>query len=367
MSERRTSGFVAGRVLGAPVIVQPSTLVMLAVLAYIFASTGGQTTARTLSIGFLLAASLVGSVLLHEVAHAIAARAFGRKVTEIVLTLWGGHTSFDASGLTPLVNGVTALAGPAMNLVIAGVARLALDLTNTGGLAGDVLAYVAWANVLLAVFNVLPGIPMDGGRVLESIVWGATGNRNKGTLVAAWMGRVVAVAVVVYSFAAPFLQGRRPGLTDIIVALIIFSVLWPAASSAIRYSKAMLQRDGLTVASLMIPAVGVSYTVTVEGSRRAAEAAGVSEIVVLGADDVPAGRFPLDLTDQVPAESRDATSLQSVTTPIPRGAAIEQSAASDVLIPELRQWWGKTDVLVVVDGTSVVGILRLVDVVAALS
>ena len=367
MSERRTSGFVAGRVLGAPVIVQPSTLVMLAVLAYVFASAAGQTTARTLSIGLLLAASLVGSVLLHEVAHAIAARAFGRKVSEIVLTLWGGHTSFDATGLTPLVNGVTALAGPAMNLVIAGVARLVLGVSDMGGLAGDVLAYVAWANILLAAFNVLPGIPMDGGRVLESIVWGATGNRNKGTLVAAWVGRFVAVAVVVYSLGSPLLQGRRPGITDIVVALIIFSILWPAASSAITYSKAMLRRDGLTVAALMVPAVGVSYGVTVEGSRRIAGAAAVTEIVVLGADEVPAGRFPLDLTEQVPAEARDTTSLQSVTTPIPRGAVIDQSATSEVLIPELRQWWGKTDVLVVVDGTSVVGILRLVDVVAALS
>jgi len=367
MSERRTSGFVAGKVLGAPVIVQPSTLVMLAILAYIFASSAGQTTARTLSIGLLLAASLIGSVFLHEVAHAIAARAFGRKVTEIVLTLWGGHTSFDASGLTPLVNGVTALAGPAMNLVIAGAASLALNMTNTGGLTGDVLAYVAWANVLLAVFNVLPGIPMDGGRVLESLVWGATGNRHKGTLAAAWVGRVVAVVVVVFSFASPLLQGRRPGLVDVVVALIIFSVLWPAASSAITYSKAMLRRDGLTVATLMTPAVGVSYTVTVEGARRAAEVAGVREIVVFGADDVPAGRFSYDLTDQVPPGTRDSTSLQSVTSPIPRGASIGQSATSDVLIPELRQWWGKTDVLVVVDGTSVVGILRLVDVVAALS
>ncbi len=367
MSEHRTSGFVAGRVLGAPVIVQPSTLIMLAVLAYIFASAGGQTTARTLSIGLMLAVSLVGSVLLHEVAHAIAARSFGRKVTEIVLTLWGGHTSFDATGLTPLVNGVTALAGPAMNLVIAGAARLTLAVTDVGGVAGAVLAYVAWANVLLAVFNVLPGIPMDGGRVLESIVWGATGNRNKGTLVAAWVGRFVAVAVVVYSLGAPFLRGRRPGLIDVVVALVIFSILWPAASSAINYSKAMLRRDGLTVAALMIPAVGIPYTVTVEGARRLAETAGVGEVVVLGADDVPAGRFPLDLTDQVPHETREATSLQSVTTPIPRGASIDKSSSADVLIPELRQWWGKTDVLVVVDGTSVVGILRLVDVVAALS
>jgi hypothetical protein len=254
-----------------------------------------------------------------------------------------------------------------MNLVIAGIAWLTLQLTGASGLAGNVLAYLAVANVLLAIFNVLPGIPMDGGKVLESIVWGATGNRNKGTLVAAWVGRFVAIAVVVYSLANPILQGRTPGLIDVVVALMVFSILWPAASSAIAYSKAMLRRDGVTVAALMVPAVGVSYTVTVEGSRSIAEAAGVREIVVLGADDAPAGRFPFDLTDQVPAEARDSTSLQSVTTPVPRGAAIEQSASADVLIPELRDWWGKTDVLVVVDGPTVVGILRLVDVVAALS
>jgi len=358
---------VAGRVLGAPVIVQPSTLVMLALLSYLFASAAGETTARTLSIGLMLAASLIGSVFLHEVAHAIAARAFGREVEEIVLTLWGGHTSFDARGITPMVNGVTALAGPAMNLVIAGVARLTLDVTGVGGLPGAVLAYMAWANLLLAIFNVLPGIPMDGGRVLESAVWGATGNRYKGTLVAAWAGRAVAVGVVIYVFAAPLLQGRTPGLIDIIGAVFVFSILWPAASSAIAFSKSMLRRDGLTVGALMDRAVAVPYTVTVHGARQAAEEAGVQEIVVLGADGAPAGRFSYSLTEQIPAESRDHTSLQSVTTPVPRGADIAASATSDVLIPQLREWWGKTDVLVAREGDAVVGILKLVDVVAALS
>jgi len=367
MSETRTKGIVAGRVFGAPVIVQPSTLVMLAVLSYLFASAAGETTARTLSIGLTLAASLVASVFLHEVAHATAARAFGRKVEEIVLTLWGGHTSFDARALTPMVNGVTALAGPAMNLVIAGVAEVALQVTHAGGLAGTVLAYLAWANVLLAVFNVLPGIPMDGGRVLESAVWGATGSRYKGTLVAAWAGRAVAVGVVVYVFATPLLQGRAPGLVDIVVAIFVFSVLWPAASSSIAFAKAMLRRDSVTVGALMARAVAVPYTATVEVARHAAESSGVEEIVVLGADGAPAGRFSMDLTEQVPAEARGVTSLQSVTTPIPRGAYIEASAASDVLLPQLREWWGKTDVFVVREGESVVGILRLVDVVAALS
>ncbi len=203
MEERRTKGILVGRILGAHVIVQPSTLVMLALLAYIFASASGETTTRTLSIGAPLAVALMGSVLLHEIAHAIAARLFGRSVKEIVLTLWGGHTSFESSDMTPTVNGVTAAAGPAMNLVIAGAASASIAVTDLGGLAGDLVSYIVWANLLLAAFNLLPGIPMDGGRVLESVVWALTRSQHRGTVVAAWGGRAVAVGVVVYSIASP--------------------------------------------------------------------------------------------------------------------------------------------------------------------
>ena len=357
---------VVGRVLGAPVIVQPSTLVMLAILSFVFASRSGETTARSLSLGLALAIVLFGSVFLHEVAHAIAARAFRRTVSEIVITLWGGHTSFEANGLTPVVNGVTAIAGPIMNLIIAAAARMVLVTTPVDGLAEAIIAYVAWANVLLAIFNVLPGIPMDGGRVLESAVWAGTGNRHRGTLVAAWGGRVIAVAVVVYSLGVPLLQGRRPGIIDAVGAILIFSILWPAASSAIGYSRSMLRRDQVCTRSLMVRAVGVPYTATVAEARSAAEQAGVAEVVVLGADGVPAGRFAYDLTHEVPDASRASTTLQSVTTPVPRGATIEPDADATALLPALREWWGRTDVWVVTDGEAVVGIVRLVDVVAAL-
>lgn len=366
MTERRTSGLVVGRVLGAPVIVQPSTLLMLAILSFVFAASAGETTTRSLSIGLGLAVALFLSVFLHEVAHAVAARAYKRKVSEIVITLWGGHTSFESKDLTPVVNGVTALAGPVMNLLIAAVARGVLAFTPIDGLAGAIVAYVAWANVLLALFNILPGIPMDGGRVLESLVWAGTRSRNRGTWVAAWGGRVVAVGVVVYSLGGPFLQGRRPGVVDAVAALLVFSILWPAASAALAFSRSMLHRDAVTSKGLMVGAVGVPYTLTVAQAREAAEAAGVGEIVVLGADSVPAGRFPYALTDQVPEAARAFTTLQSVTTPVPRGAEIAADADASALLPALREWWGKTDVWVVTDGGSVVGIVRLVDVVAAL-
>lgn len=355
-----------GRVLGAQVIVQPSTLLMLALLSYVFASASGETTASTLSIGALLAVALMGSVLLHEFAHAIAARSFGRTVKEIVLTLWGGHTSFESHDMTPTVNGVTAAAGPVMNLVIAGAASATMAFTHLGGVAGAVVSYVAWANVLLAVFNLLPGIPMDGGRVLESIVWAFTRNRNRGTIVAAWGGRVVAIGVVVYSIAGPFLSGHRPSLTSVVVAVLVFSILWPAASAALAFSSTMLRRDGVSAAGLMRAAVAVPYTFSVHEALAAAAAAGVQEVVVLGADTAPAGRFPVEQARAVPESARLTTSLQSVTTPVPRGSEIPAGAPSDVMIPALREWWGKTDVWVVRDGEVVVGIVRLVDVLAAL-
>jgi len=359
--------------LGARIVVQPSTLVMLAVLSFLFASAGGQTTSRTLAIGFILAASLMVSVFLHELAHAIAARALRRRVSEIVLTLWGGHTSFDSKDLTPAVNGITALAGPVMNLVIALGTRGAVMVTEDGSLTELVISYVAWANVFLAIFNLLPGIPMDGGRVLESIVWAATRNRNRAMVVAAWGGRVVAVLVCVYVVGAPLLRGDRPDVYDAIVAMVMFSILWPSASAALRFARLMQRRDTFSMSRVMQRAIAVPYQASVADALAQAHAAGVGgeasvrTVVVVGADGVPAGRFELAATDEVPANLRAATSVQALTVPLPRGAHVGAHASTDELLAQVRQWWGKTDVLIAMNDDVVVGVVPIADVAAAFS
>lgn len=364
MTQRRTQGMVVGKAFGAPIIVQPTTFLMVAIVAYLFASSGSAPTARSLAIGVVLALSLMVSVLLHELAHAAAARAFGRSVSEIVLTLWGGHTSFEAKNLTPLVSATTAVAGPIMNLVIAAVTGI-FGAALSDSLAGQMLLSVAWANGLLAAFNLLPGLPMDGGRVVEAVVWGATKNRLRGTWLAAWGGRVVALGVVLTVIAVPLIQGRQPDMWNAMMGLAVAFLLWPAASAALKFASVMIKREALTVRGLMREAVPMPYDTTIADATRALSET-VADIVVLGADGTPAGTVAVSSLSDVPEDQRAATSLQAMTVALPRGAVIDASFTAEEIIPPLREWWGRTERWVVLEQGQVVGVVALSDVVAAL-
>jgi len=363
-----TRGISLGRIRSARVVVQPSTLIMLVLLAFLFSSSAvGGVTQRAFSLGLLMAVLLFVSVFLHELAHAIAAWSFRREVKEIVLTLWGGHTTFDSRGMTPLVSGVTAIAGPVANGVIAVLCWTVAGAHVLEGTAQNLLEWVVIANILLAAFNLLPGIPMDGGRVLESIVWAATDNRNRATIVAAWTGRVIAVGVLVGSLALPvLLLSRSPGIYDLLFGVLIFSVLWPAANTALKVARSLQRRENTTAGSLMVVAVGVPYSASVADAVAAAERAGAAEVVVQAADGAPAGHFPLATAAAVPAELRSSTGLQAVTSPIPRGAIVAPWIEGDELVEQLRRWHGATDVWVVVENDRVVGVVPLAAVFSAL-
>jgi Zn-dependent protease len=314
----------------------------------------------------LLAVLLFVSVFIHELAHAIAAWSFGRKVNTIQLTLWGGVTSFDARDLTPKVSGVTAIAGPVANGLVALGAWTTLQAGILTGTTAGVVNWLVWANVLLAVFNVLPGIPMDGGRVLQAVVWSATGDRLKATRIAGWSGRVLAVVVVLFTIGYPLAQGRGLDLINVAFAFLLFSVIWPSASAAIKAVDSSARRESASVGGLMLPAAGVPYTATVAGARDAAASRNALLAIVLAADGAPAGVATMETMDRVPERQRAHEGLQSVTTPLPRGAVVSSDLAGEQLIERLREWYGRTDSWAVVDGDEVVGVVRLADVVAAL-
>ena len=360
-------GIRLGSIKGAAIIIQPSTLLMLVILAFIYSSSNdGKVTPHAFSLGMLLAILLFVSVFIHELAHAIAAWSFGRKVGTIVLTLWGGVTSFDARDLTPKVSGVTAIAGPAANGVVAIAAWTTLQTGVFSGTTEGVVRWLVWANALLAIFNVLPGIPMDGGKVLQAVVWSATGDRLKATRLAGWSGRVLAVLVVVFTVGYPLLEGRSPSIVNVAFAFLLFSVIWPSASAAIKAVDNTTRRETVSIADFVRPAVGVPYTATVEAAREAAVGREAELAIVLATDGAPAGVATVETMNRVPADQRPHEGLQSVTTPLPRGATVSAELEGEQLIERLREWYGRTDSWVVMDGTEVVGIVRLSDVLTAL-
>ncbi|MBX7557511.1 site-2 protease family protein, partial [Streptomyces sp. tea 10] len=151
-----------------------------------------------LALGFAVGLAL--SVLVHELAHALAGRAAGWPVTRIVLTLMGGHTAFGSVRTTPLPTALVSLAGPLSNVVLAALGTGVLFVTadSPAGPGWALVQLLILANWILGLFNLLPGLPLDGGRVVEAIVWALTRSEAKGTTVAAWCGRGIAILTVAW-------------------------------------------------------------------------------------------------------------------------------------------------------------------------
>jgi Zn-dependent protease len=246
-----------GRVGGIPVNVDSSWIWIAVLAVYSLWTTldvryAELSSSDALMLAVVAAILFFASVFLHELAHAVAARSNGIAVTGITLVFFGGFTSTRADERGPGAAFVIAAAGPLTSFVIAalfiGIGRI-LDETSRP-LAGAI-EYVGFINGIMAVFNVLPGFPLDGGRMLESAIWGMSGNHETGTRVASAAGIAVAGLLVVFAVY----RGSQ-GTGDIIWSLwlvMIASLIFQGARSA-RQQIGLRQRlSGASVADAMDP------------------------------------------------------------------------------------------------------------------
>jgi Zn-dependent protease len=165
-------GVRLGRVLGVPVFVAPSWFLFAAfvVLTYGPALAEEQGRARAYTAAAAFAVLLLGSVLLHEVGHCLVARAFGLPVRRITVTFLAGLTEITSPPQTPAREYAVAVAGPMVSLLLAGLGFGSLPLLDEGSLVRLLMEILAVTNTAVAVFNLLPGLPLDGGRVLRAAV-----------------------------------------------------------------------------------------------------------------------------------------------------------------------------------------------------
>lgn len=177
-----------------PVLVDPSWVWIALLITYGLWSQlehryPGMTSGTALAYALFGSALFFGAVFLHEGAHAVAARANDIEVHSITLVLFGGFTSARADAKGPGPAFVIAAVGPATSLALGGLFWWLARVTgNPNDAISGLLGYIGVVNLFMAVFNVLPGLPLDGGRMLQSAVWRVTGRHEAGTRVAAWVG-----------------------------------------------------------------------------------------------------------------------------------------------------------------------------------
>lgn len=239
------------RVAGVDYVLKPSLLLMGAVLVAVFTQRfdeAGRSDPLSLALGFVL--GLYASVLVHELAHVIAARSFGQRVRSVTLHLLGGETAIEGGSRTPWHELVVSVVGPLASLAIALVCWQVDDrLTGT---AGDVVFLIGSVNLVVAIFNLIPGLPLDGGRVLKALIWAATGREAVGITVAGWIGRFTAVALVAYAAT----RLGDPGYTfQLVIAVLVAFFLWTGAGQAIAGADQVSRVNGLVARDIARPGV----------------------------------------------------------------------------------------------------------------
>jgi Zn-dependent protease/CBS domain-containing protein len=198
--------------------------------------------------GFLAALALFASVLVHELAHSFAARSRGIGVEDITLFIFGGVARIKAEASTPRDEFLIAVVGPLASLGLAALAWLANALVGeASGPLGAVLFYTASANAILAVFNLIPGFPLDGGRVLRAIIWGTTGSVERATRAASMVGHLVGFIFIGIGIFQALGGSIVSGLWTIFIGWFINS----GAETSRRQTETQSVFRGVKVADLM--------------------------------------------------------------------------------------------------------------------
>lgn len=359
-------GIRVGSVRGVPVLLRPSWFVVVVVVTVAFAPLVTQRLPSTpAGVAYLIAAAfaliLFASVFLHELSHALAARTVGSPPALIVLDLWGGHTAFSGELVSPARSVLVAAAGPMANVMLAGAGLTARHVLVPPGAAELLLSAFAWTNGFVAAFNVLPGLPLDGGRILEGVIWAIRGDRAAGTLAAGWGGRVIAVVVGGYALLQPSSKGDRADLLLTVSLLAIAVLLWRGATRAIHLGRWRRRAPGLTVRSLLRPVTVLPASASVAEAMHVTGNDEVTDLVVLDTDGRPVAVLDHPAVLDVPPEQAATVRIGAVARTLPRGAVVTDTLAGEELVHRLEDSPHPEYAVLDPSGT-VVGLLRWHDV-----
>ncbi|AZM52309.1 peptidase [Streptomyces sp. WAC 01529] len=367
-------GLLMGRPFGVPVYVAPSWFLVAALITWVF----GAQLDRVLPelggtrylVSLFFAVAFYASVLVHELAHTVAALRFKLPVRRIQLQFFGGVSEIEKESETPGREFVLAFVGPLLSLVLAGVFYAGMGLVEPGTVPGVLLAGLMISNLIVAAFNLLPGLPLDGGRMLRAVVWKITGKPMSGTIAAAWVGRALAISVLI---GLPLLNqsgalggdaqeiGGMNTVTDALLAAILAAIIWTGAGNSLRMARLREHLPELRARTLTRRAVPVESDTPLSEALRRANDAGARALVVVDPDGDPMAVVREAAIVSVPQHRRPWVTVSGLAQDITEGMRISAELSGEELLDTLRAT-PATEYLVVEDSGEIYGVLSAADV-----
>jgi Zn-dependent protease/CBS domain-containing protein len=356
-----------GRILGIPIGLDYSWFLIFALITWALAANyypvefPDWAPALCWTMGAVTAAMLFVSVLLHELGHSVVAMRFRIPVRSITLFIFGGVAQIDAEPPGAFAEFLVAAAGPLVSFSLAALFDLLKNLVPGGGPAFGLFEYLAFINAALAIFNLIPGFPLDGGRVFRAIVWAVTGNMRRATWLAAMVGRAFAFLFIFYGVWQIF-SGR---LADGIWIAFIGWFLDNAAAAQIQQQALQGRLEGHTVAQVLEP-----HVPSVDGTRTLQQlvddhvvSSGERAFLVTDAHGA-VGFLTLHRIMEIPRPSWPATTAADAMVPFDRVRSVRPDLEVWKALQEMDRA-GVSQLPVVADGR-VIGLVSRQDVVSFL-
>jgi Zn-dependent protease/CBS domain-containing protein len=356
--DHRQNGILVARPFGIPVYVSPYWFIIAGVFIVIYAN---DLSALSTSMRYVVAAAFVVllyvSVLVHELSHSVVARSYGLPVRRILLYPLGGISEIEREAPTPGREFAVAGAGPALSLVLSAVGW-GLSLLVPDGIPGALIRQLMVANLIVGVFNLLPGLPLDGGRMLRAVIWKFTGKPTSATIAAAWVGRVLALALL----AIPFFSGGLTG-GDIVSTLWVVAIaafMWTGATQSIKASRFRERLPGLQARRLVRKAVTVPASTPLAEAIRQADEANARAVVVVDHENKPIAIVNEAAVLATPEQRRPWVETGSMARSIDPGLILNADLQGMALLDAIRRAPASEYLLVEPSG-QVVGVLAARD------
>lgn len=359
-----------GRFRGVPLYFAPSwvliaTLITVTYNGIVYDVVDGIGRPTSVLVAFAFSLLLAFCVLAHELGHTAVSLVLGQPVTRVVIFLLGGVSEIEGEIRRPRDEVLIALAGPFVSLALAGAAWGGYAAVEDATIPSVLFALLMWSNLVVAVFNLLPGLPLDGGRALRATVWGVTRSRFTGTKIAANTGRVLAVLVAIGSILLN-VDGVNWGLGTAIFGLALGAFIWVAATQSLRVAEMQERLPLLSMPRLLRRGLLVHADLPVSEAIRQAGEAHAGGLVVVDSANKPQAIVDERRIGAVPMERRPWVPVSEVARPIEPGLVLGVGLSGDALLAALRSTPAHEYLVVNQDG-SPAGILSSKDLLAELT